>query len=413
MWCKYKGPSICKSTFHSVGQGLFYSLTVDNYHMVYDCGSRKQQPLTTEINNYKNGISGVIDLLVISHFHEDHVSGLETLLNNTRVKKLLIPYLTPLERLYHSIQHNNVTTWYHNFLADPIGTLTEFTDIEKIYVVGRPPPDDEDNIDFEPEYPDLPPDIDRDDMETLIEDNRALEYILADTGYDFSNKRTKYIKYYGSWVVQNKWELKIFHPPTSFQDRFHFLRHLKKNRIDPRSQTQVLNAIRDPLTRGNISNGYPTNSNKRNDTSLLLYHGPKNQKSLKYQWSPIRYPFVFWPYNRSNFSNDYFGHLLTGDINLNTRDKNNKKYIDVICQYFANKSDDVIIGLLPHHGSSRNWNSKMLSQFPNCYNWVASAKSTNTHHPGRKVLLELFRNGKYLFLCDENQGIKLNADIYY
>ena len=414
MRCKYKSRNIhCESVFHSVGQGLFYSMKLDNFNMVYDCGSKAQQPLTTEINNFKNGISGVLDLLIISHFHDDHVSGLDTLLINTRVKRLLIPYLTPVERLYLSVQHSEASASYHRFLADPTGTLLELTDIDEIIVVGSAPPDDENNIDFEPEFPEPHPNKEGRDIDSLLEESDIPDFILGDDGYKIPSNRAKYLEYYGNWVMDKRWEFQIFRPPTSFSDLYRFLKHLLKNGIDPRNQSQVLNAILNQATRGYISNGYPTNSDHRNDTSLLLYHGPRNQKKITYRWSPIMYPFVFWPYNRSSFGEKYFGHLLTGDINLNTRDKNNKKYVDEICQYYANKSDDVVVGLLPHHGSNRNWNLKMLSDFPNCYNWVASAKSSSTHHPGRKVLLDLVRNGKYVFLCDENQSIELTADIHY
>lgn len=67
-------------TFHSVGQGAFYSEDFDNFKMVYDCGSYKNKDLIE--NEVKNSFDTkeVIDAVFVSHFHEDHINGLEFLL---------------------------------------------------------------------------------------------------------------------------------------------------------------------------------------------------------------------------------------------------------------------------------------------------------------------------------------------
>lgn len=75
-------------TFHPVGQGAFYSEEFLNnsdnnrilYTAVYDCGSNLKTTLKKRIEDERH----IVDLLFISHFHEDHINGVETLLENNR-----------------------------------------------------------------------------------------------------------------------------------------------------------------------------------------------------------------------------------------------------------------------------------------------------------------------------------------
>jgi len=103
-------------SFHAVGQGLFYSgrLTTQEgiYNFVYDCGShhyrRYHKALNQEIQQYLEGLeNGGIDLLILSHLHEDHVSGLGILLERESVRScidtVILPYFSPLERIVIAI----------------------------------------------------------------------------------------------------------------------------------------------------------------------------------------------------------------------------------------------------------------------------------------------------------------------
>lgn len=76
-------------TFHPIGQGGFYSERFifqgeDNINIIYDCGS------ATGVKNVKQEIAAtfkkgeVIHALFISHFHADHINGIEYLLKILR-----------------------------------------------------------------------------------------------------------------------------------------------------------------------------------------------------------------------------------------------------------------------------------------------------------------------------------------
>ena len=98
---------ILQCEFWNVGQGLFSSGHIQMgdalvFHWVYDCGTSSSPKLlqnaVNEYNYYKN--QGSIDLLVLSHFDKDHISGVKELLKNGRkIKRWVVPYYPLWQRL--------------------------------------------------------------------------------------------------------------------------------------------------------------------------------------------------------------------------------------------------------------------------------------------------------------------------
>lgn len=101
-----------KRSFHPVGQGAFYSEVFsveggDDFTVVYDCGTESDEALiNNEIDAFVNGLrSKTVDILFISHFHKDHISGLQRLASKVTIKKTIIPLL-PEEIILVSRVHN-------------------------------------------------------------------------------------------------------------------------------------------------------------------------------------------------------------------------------------------------------------------------------------------------------------------
>ena len=98
---------ILQCEFWNVGQGLFSSGRIQMgddpvFHWVYDCGTSSSQKLIQNaVNKYnfdKNHRN--IDLLVLSHFDKDHISGVKELLKNGRkIKRWVVPYYPLWQRL--------------------------------------------------------------------------------------------------------------------------------------------------------------------------------------------------------------------------------------------------------------------------------------------------------------------------
>lgn len=94
-----------KRKFHNVGQGLFCTEKfstekgqVPFFNIIYDCGTLNSQNL---VNNAIAAEFGPItdrkvdiDFVFISHFHADHISGLDTLQKYCNIKEYIIPALS-------------------------------------------------------------------------------------------------------------------------------------------------------------------------------------------------------------------------------------------------------------------------------------------------------------------------------
>lgn len=88
-----------RRTFYPVGQGAFYSETHKlgdrTFTMVYDCGSstlRKNEMVKIIENAFEE--NSIIDVLFISHFHADHVNGIELLAKRCKIKLVILPLIT-------------------------------------------------------------------------------------------------------------------------------------------------------------------------------------------------------------------------------------------------------------------------------------------------------------------------------
>lgn len=89
--------------FHAVGQGLFCSEVISKnevpvHTVVYDCGctntkSSYEKYLNMEIGDLAKVLNPrkIIDILFVSHFHDDHISGIKALFNTFSIKKVVIP----------------------------------------------------------------------------------------------------------------------------------------------------------------------------------------------------------------------------------------------------------------------------------------------------------------------------------
>jgi len=90
-------------TLWPVGQGLFTlvdtQVSSKSHRIVYDCGtSCPNQHLTAQAFTAMRNRS--VDLLVVSHFHWDHISGIPQLFKSVpEVKEVWIPYLSAEQRL--------------------------------------------------------------------------------------------------------------------------------------------------------------------------------------------------------------------------------------------------------------------------------------------------------------------------
>lgn len=114
--------------FFNVGQGLFASGQIlgQNFCWVFDCGSSSKNGKVLLQRAIARFPHKKINLLAISHFDQDHINGLDDLLQNRQVQYWLLPYYPLWQRLIiaglASISADDELFQYY---LDPIAYLNE------------------------------------------------------------------------------------------------------------------------------------------------------------------------------------------------------------------------------------------------------------------------------------------------
>lgn len=137
--------------FHNVGQGLFYSGLLSTrlssrheiFSFIYDCGTNSPMSfLEREIDDYKlllktakSGKNKKLDLLVISHLHDDHVNGLEYLLKNVDVDTVVMPYASEDIKFMARLESERDSDFLETFYIDPVGWFVS-RGVRRIFLLG-------------------------------------------------------------------------------------------------------------------------------------------------------------------------------------------------------------------------------------------------------------------------------------
>ena len=113
---------------HPIGQGGFYTETLsrrkEEINIVYDCGgfNGRENEMNYYLQHYlQNGkTKKKIEAVFISHFHADHINGLQYLLENTEVKYLFLPQLKEdivMEAFFHNYCMTEKNVQVNHFLT--------------------------------------------------------------------------------------------------------------------------------------------------------------------------------------------------------------------------------------------------------------------------------------------------------
>ena len=111
-------------TMLDVGQGLSILICADDHYMLYDGGGRESSSFV--VSYLKRNSIEKLDYVIASHYDEDHISGLNGVLNTTTVNKALVPNYVASTRAYTSFMRKLETT----------GTDYEFPSVGESFGLG-------------------------------------------------------------------------------------------------------------------------------------------------------------------------------------------------------------------------------------------------------------------------------------
>lgn len=365
-------------TQHPVGHGFFHTgricssstKSIKKFTYIYDCGCKGKKLINQRIDDFLCG-HRVIDLLVISHFHHDHISGIEHLLKQTdEVKTVVLPYLTEIERLCLVVDHltsSNESLTYLNFLRNPVGWLND-NGVKNIIEVDNSIIEDPiDNRQDPPPVESFVLKAGNNFIDLSTEKNETKNYRLShDSPIELLNQ------------YKEIWSFKFLNLPADANKINKLKTAISKatniSDISINNFKDFMDIIFNDRTKlKSIKKAYIDSINSdMNYSSIIMLSHTKHE--LKFRHHPFYYPF-YYPFHLSeDFGSNW---LLTGDATL--KDGVN---IDLLISHY--KTDRIDVFSLPHHGSRENFNSKFFNTGAQLY--FATIPNNSKHHPNKDVV---------------------------
>lgn len=371
--------------FHPIGQGLFTSgrLATSNgasFNWVFDCGtsSSKSKYLDPEIARYHAGIcNSPLDMLVISHFDHDHVSGISKLLKGRTVRLIVLPYL-PLWFRVLLIVRLGATGSFRSFLVDPVAYLQGIAgDVDNIvFITGGAAQEPEQDFASSSEPDDNSPH----DFSLSIPlgmPSDAGEFPSTDNGRLAS---VSIVSHASPFRIGNFWEFIFYNatPPSKVsipQLQADVASLLKQHRatLGTFNWTKLL-----PDLRTIYDAYFGTSGGPRNDISLAMYSG----SIASTIGGPMvgLHPHGAWVAIRpggSSFVPAVPIHVSTGDGSYNSV----AKIKALITHFTSGRWSRVSVFQVPHHGSVNSWLAPGGSSLCRHRFSIFTARTGSTDHP--------------------------------
>lgn len=388
--------------FYNVGQGCFYGGAIKSYKqefvVVYDCGSvSANNPLNNPIQSFREKYNH-IDLLVVSHFDQDHVNGIRDLIADIPVTRIVLPYMPLLQRLVLLASQEVVDDNYSSLLENPTNYFLEKSrfNVGAISYIDQASNEEGDVItDFNDDKAILDRDLEEgfELGEFVIEkpvDNEVVRDKIITDEPDLDENNVTFLSSDAILTLGNEfWEFVFYHRRTDDEtDVAHFQAAVEEYKA---KQGEV--PIRDLFTnthRAKIKELYKKHiSSDVNYSSLCMYHGPLFRSRIWCRQIHIQnnqHQHVFSSRGRGGrFAFKNSGTILTGDQFLKRDVDFNPFY-----NHYRTRFNRIKIYQVPHHGSNANW--KMMPNELNnhdirCY--VINHGFIRRKHPNKFVLQNL------------------------
>jgi hypothetical protein len=356
---------IIERRFHAVGQGAFYS-EVHFYHyepnnqiftVVYDCGSMTDSKLIPkrikeDFNqpNVSEKDKLAVDILFISHFHEDHINGCKYLAPSL----VIIPDMDEDDILLTQIQS---LVDDEPFNADSARHPEHLFPEAKIVRVRK------DYAEGEGERPSEPIDLDRVRNMGSIPSGALLQSRIRGEKYwgylpfNFDNKSKQFIA-----AIAEKFGEDL---PTF---RANLPRYLK-----------------DAIKKKQLKSIYSKLHGKINESSMILVSAPLFEYSLLY--------------------NEDFGCIYTGDLTITPQIA---RALKRRMRAYPQMTHHIKTFQIPHHGSDHSFSNRLLYLFDHWYRdcVISVGEKNQFHHPSLTLLNKLIQFEKQVHLVTEDRSTR-------
>ena len=374
--------------FWNVGQGLFSSGRIQMgdalaFHWVYDCGtSSSQQLIQNAVQKYNQQENNVdIDLLLLSHFDKDHISGVKELLKNGRkIKRWVVPYYPLWQRLviasFLEIQpddeewafYQNPIQYFKTYFAEELKTtkflLLPEKEIESEISINLEPSNSDDVLSFETTEK-LSNEFDKSEQNLhWLDPNKALLFRKGEEQFEFV----------------------LYNVP------FHLLAKV------PTNLTAFQKQVKQIIQSHRFNSTDPTPALKTL-YSLAFGNGSKN-KNIISQYLYIRNikPPSFWGMGNNHIFDVSIGNeneiavipkdktknaiLYTGDAFLNDL----PLLTDLTQSLGAERMARIYCLQVPHHGSKHNWQQGLAKILSPSISVFSADSQRRKGHPHGEVL---------------------------
>lgn len=354
----------------SVGHGFFHTakIVVDGltYRYVYDCGSRNNSTLANKrvdeywrVETLNDNNDPDIEMLVVSHFHDDHINGIQQLFSRFNIKKLVLPYLAQNSKIVALAQlaASGTSTWIelHKLVIEPQEWLKnnggENTKLVQI----------------------------SDEGGETIEEQAATENV-NELSFGFSSilnhKSTPAIYKSGKPI----WRF-LFYCQNHSTASNNIIAKLKKD-LNLSSDKDLLDQLSNQswiaAHHNKIKSCYVSIFSKQNPTSLCMFSGPH----YNYHLYDARTSNLSWLRHRHWYRREVIGWLGTGDAEL----KDPAAFL-AFNKHFGKIIAQVLTVSIPHHGSIGNYHPG-LGQI-GFQHVITSNHKIHSHHPSPLVIAHI------------------------
>lgn len=417
-------------TLWPVGQGLFANLDTwvggKSHRTVYDCGSFSIDHQITE-QAFSSMAGHPVDLLVVSHFHWDHISRIPHLFRAVgSAKDVWIPYVSPKERILYAIATavGGLLSGAHFTdvvdIARIAGGAREWFEAQgcSVHEIGGTPPDVEDTRPPDDTQPDQPEEWEAADdrgggdelgspstlllgpvtpAQDLVTSGSAVTATQSSLEASDRGARKQAVVQFLTW-----------NRPASAEQTDRLLRTIERwlkrngagssgaelcksspNHLDARSLDAVTKGLSARSSRRELRQIYLSLNSDLNASSLFLLVRP-TQRGCTYRFRHERKIGRY--FGRETDVHQAPGVLFTGDAPDTVL---NEVLSDATEELHAGLRE-VLLHLVPHHGSrgslSKDWFTEVGQSFNPAYcptSVVSCGRSNDYGHPSPRVLWEL------------------------